>query len=489
MLAEVSDHHDLSASFWIRAFDGDGQVLRIELCGEGSCDVLAEDTDSGPLTCVQGDRADLVATRDFPAFGTYEFTVRVTGAACLDLLEPETIEESLTVTVTPEPEQPPLVPTDIPCFGEGTRTASDVGVSDSEIVLGYEHGRWTASSVGAEGVTAAARSINAAGGVCGRRLRIETLDSGSSTRDLQYGLAANDRFAYVGVHLSEIDEVAGEVEQTGTPFIGTGGRAFVEGASPRIWQLGPSEETIAEVMVDEASDAAARTFAIVHDSRDPYASRIEEALRAKIASEPEASLAASTAVQPGQATYSADIQSFNQACFDASGCDATIYLLGRSTFRTWMRGRPANAAIRTSLWPELAGERVARDCFAHCDGHVVWSPFEWPLDPNDRETGHYTAVMYASSPPADRMELGNLLGYEAVMLAARALGRAGPNPTRDSLASILDTELFATELAAEPLSWDASREPNTSLRGYQIVVAQGSFAGYRDLTGWRSAND
>lgn len=472
------------------ADDPDGHILSLEVCIETAGCVATQPPRGEDLdACVSGDDATLWVEHTFPDWGTYDVLVRATGASCLGLLPPETVERTFTVTleeIVPPPSAPPI---EIPCVGDGDRTASDVGVTADTIMLGIVAPESPSFAGWSEdGFVGAVASINAGGGVCGRDL---VLSQGpeqpyEGIRGLDEALDA-DLFALVGIHLSEIDDASAHIDDAQMPIIGTGGRAELERTSPLLWSIGSSEDTIADVLVDDAIAEGAVSFGVVYDDRDPYAQRVAAAIEEEVATHAGASVAILQPLLPGQASYSSEIARFNQAC--VNGCDAVIPLLSRNTFLTWTAGRPRPATIRASLWPELFSETVARNCAARCRGMLAWSPFLAPAGSDSEASDLYRDSVRSRSPTAELDNTQTLLGYEAVLHAAFAMGQAGPNLTRAGVQTILDTESYDLGLTATPMTWSPSRDANRSLRGYEIVTGQGSFLGFRNATGWRSADD
>lgn len=472
------------------ADDPDGHILSLEVCIETASCVATEPQQGGDVdACISGDYATLPVEHTFPDWGTYDVRVRATGASCLNLLPPETVEHTFTITLEEILPPPPAPPIEIPCTGDGERTASDPGVTAESITLGTVMPESPSfSDYGYEGFAGAAASINAGGGICGRELIVTSgmEHTYHGARGLDAALDA-DLFALVGIHLSELDDAAAQVDAAQMPIIGTGGRAELERTSPLVWSIGSSEETIADVLVDDAISEGATSFAILYDNRDPYAQRVAAAIEAEVATHEGSSVSISQPLLPGRASYSSEIAQFNQACSD--GCDAVIPLLPRNTLLTWTAGRPRPATLRTSLWPELFGETVARNCGSRCDGMIVWSPFQAPVDAGNEATALYRDSVRSQWPTGDLYNARTLLGFEAVLHAAYAMGQAGPNLTRAAVQTILDTESYDLGLTGTPITWTSSRDANRSLRGYEIVTAQGSFVGFRDATGWRHAGD
>lgn len=488
--APITNSLYLDKLIYASAEDPDGHVLSMEMCIEGACRVTSPPIGDDVDACISGDSGGIWVEHTFPAYGTYDIVVRATGGSCLGVLPPDTVERTFSFEVEEYVPPPPAPPIEISCAGEGEGTASDVGVTAETITIGtvapqtpsFNH--W-----GQEGLGGAVASINAGGGICGRELILETGSefAWQGSRGLGQALDA-DLFALVGIHLSEVDDAAAQIDEAQMLIIGTGGRAQLERTSPLVWSIGSSEDTIADILVDDAINEGAASFAVVYDDRDAYAQRIAAAIEDEIATHDDASVSISQPLLPGRASYSSEIQQFNEAC--GAGCDAVIPLLNRQTFLTWMAGRPRDATLRTSLWPELFSETVGRDCSGRgCDGVIVWSPFLAPAGSESEASALYRDSVRSQSPTADLNSMRTLLGFEAVLHAAYAMGQAGPNPTRASVQSILDSESYDLGLTGTPMTWTASRDPNRSLRGYEIVTAQGSFVGFRDATGWRSADD
>lgn len=467
-----------------RAYDPDGRIHHLEVCVDGKCAARVDEGSDDLQTCIDGGSASAIIEHTFEEHGTYEITARATGGGCLGLFESTTAERSWQLQ-TQEPPPPPDPDPIVPCSGEGETSASDVGVDANWVYLASEQESYGSPNHAAiNGAQAAIRAVNASGGVCGRRLSMTTRNNslGDGDEAVRQRLGENF-FALVGLDF-DLDDVAPEITASGMPAIGTGARSSVETNAPGVYPVGSSPFSQSRVLIDANEDIGASNFVVVYESQEPFATRTAETLQSEVESRPGLSVVLHP-ITGGQASYSANILQFNNMC-DAGLCDAVIYLLHGTTFRTWIAGRPSSATVQTNLWPRLMEESIGRNCGTPCNGMFLWSGFEIPTGTSSPAAETYKSRLLAVSPTADSTDQDAEFAYAAVMLTAMAIGRAGPDLTREAVRSILDTETVDLGLNGGPLSWSTNRDANHWLRSYRIVIAQGSFAGFAPEGGWRS---
>ncbi|HEX9711677.1 MAG TPA: ABC transporter substrate-binding protein [Actinomycetota bacterium] len=468
------------------AEDPDGQIVEMSLCAGTSCEAWSE-VSPGPgelLACVTGDQEVIEIIHTFPGPGIYEVTTRATGEGCPLLGAREHVEEVFTVEVPdlPDPgDPPPHQP--IACADPGTPTSTAPGV-DSErvtiamtIELSDPHAREVS-----QGAMAAVEVINALGGVCDRILQVLVADDGGDTQERRgYVRFFEERaFALVG---QEVQGVITDIEEAGMPAVGSYATSRDEFPTTWIWPIRAGNDSFGRIAVEHTYGQAARRFGVVYDTTTPIGTETRDAVEAAIAEHDDAVLVASIGVQPFRPSYSAEIQALNTACDGA--CDTVLYAIEEETLITWMAGRPQRARIDDILHPTLFGERVAGNCGSPCHGMLAFDDVHPPIGSHPGEVARYCDDLRSVDPTADCWNPATQAAYAATFVAARAMGTVGVNLTRDRLREVLATGSYDLAMHGEVLSWDhPRRHANRWLRGYSIVMAQGSFVGWRTETGW-----
>ena len=471
--------------------DPDGDLTAAELCVEGACSSETFDASAVPGSldsCALGDQESLSVLHDFPSAGSFEVTVRATGGGCLLLGSSETTEAVFELEV-PEPPEPPPTHEPIVCAEPGTPTASAPGVDVETVTLAatVPMSGPEASVRGevAAGIRAATEVINSFGGVCDRLLELRLInDGGDAQRRRQYVqalIAEDDVFAFVA------QDVQGNIdllEEAGVPAVGTPAAARDEFDASWVWPIRAGNDAFGWISVEEAYEVGARRFAIVYEQDDPLGEETREAVQAAVASHGDAELVTQTPLPAGIPSYGEPISSFNVAC--GQGCDAVIYALGPQAMLTWMAGAPRRGTIRDSAHPVMFSTDMATSCQSSCDGIVTWTDFQPPIGSPPGEVERYCQDLHAYSPQADCYNTHTEAAYAAVFVAARAMGLVGVDLTRDGFAEALDSSSFDLGLTGGSLAWSVPRrQANRWMRGYSIViVSMGTFAGWRDETGW-----
>lgn len=386
----------------------------------------------------------------------------------------------------------PLIPgrPGLECAPGRNGGATDVGVTGTRIRLAST---MVQSGIGASflgqspiGMQAVVQKVNRAGGICGRILELRLVDDGWRA-DLGQSFIQNfikeGYFALPVVPSSEgltAAITAGDIAKGRMPVIGTDGMLIQQYQSPWVWPVATATVSTMRIMAKHGYAKGARSFAIVYDRFYKFGKEGSDAFKRYVERLPGARLKAFVGIQPGQASYSAEIQQFNGACKD--GCDFVAMLLEPATAETWIAGRPRFGTQITSGAQTLFNERFAKNCGAPCEGMLVWTGYNPPIGTLAALPGirQFVNDVRSISPTADETNQFLEGAYLGMNVLVEALRRVGPNLTRAGLKQVLDGMTMTSDLSS-PLSWTASRRhANTRAQAFSIVVAQGSFAGFRN---------
>jgi ABC-type branched-subunit amino acid transport system substrate-binding protein len=333
---------------------------------------------------------------------------------------------------------------------------------------------------------AVVQKVNRAGGICGRILELRLVDDGWRA-DLGQSYIQNfikeGYFALAVVPSSEgltAAITAGDIAKARIPVVGTDGMLIQQYRSPWVWPVATATVSTMRVMAKHGYARGARSFAIVYDRFYKFGKEGADAFRRSVERLSGAKVKAFVGIQPGQASYSAEIQQFNGAC--RSGCDFVALLLEPATAETWIAGRPAFGTKITSGAQTLFNERFAKNCGAPCEGMLVWTGYNPPIGTLASLGGvrRYVNDVRSISPTADETNQFLQGAYLGMSVLVEALQRVGPELTRTRLQQALNALTYSSDLSSA-LTWRTERRfANQRAQAFSIVVANGSFAGFRN---------
>ncbi len=373
--------------------------------------------------------------------------------------------------------------------------STDVGVSGSKIKLAYT---MVQSGPGASflglskiGIQAVIQKVNRAGGICGRILDPKPVDDGWKADDGQKAIKSFIREGYFALPVVPSSEGltqairAGDIDGAGIPVVGTDGMLIEQYKSDWVWPVATATVSTMRIMARYGYyTKGTRSFAIVYDKFYKFGKEGKDAFEAYVRSLPGAKIKAAVGIQPGQASYASEIQTFNEAC--ATDCEFVAMLLEPSTAETWIAGQPVKGSKVTSGAQTLFNDRFAKNCAGECKGMLVWTGYNPPIGsflslPGVRA---YVNDVKTISPTADATNQFMEGAYLGMSVFVEALKAVGPNLTRKALKSVLDQIAFQTDLASG-LRWTSSfRHANKSAQAFEMTVSQGSFSGFRFVNGF-----
>lgn len=368
--------------------------------------------------------------------------------------------------------------------------ATDTGVTASRIRLAST---MVQTGIGASflgqsrfGMKAVVAKVNRAGGICGRTLDLTLVDDGWSASEGQkfiQNFINQGYFALPVVPSSEGLTAAiegGDIGKGGIPVVGSDGMLIQQYRSPWVWPVAAATVSTMRIMAKHAFDRGAKTFGIIYDQQYRFGKEGADAFRAQVRAMTGKDPEAFVGIQPGRASYSSEIQAFNKACGDA-GCDFVALLLEPATAETLIAGRPRLGNKLTGGAQTLFNERFAKNCGAPCGGMFVWTGYNPPIGVLAELPGvkQYVNDVRLVSPTVDETNQFLEGAYLGMSVFVEALRKVGPDLNRKQLQLVLNQMTLSTDLASV-LTWTSDRRhANYRAQAFSIVIAQGSFAGFR----------
>lgn len=373
--------------------------------------------------------------------------------------------------------------------------ATDVGVTGTKIklastvVLSGPGASFLADSPKA--IQAVVARVNREGGICGRTLDLTVRDDGWKSDQgllfLKNFIESKQYFAFPVVPSSEgltAAIKAGEISKAGIPVIGSDGMLIDQYKDPWVWPVATATVSSMRVMAKYGYDKGARSFGIVYDSQYKFGVEGAAAFADYIGGLSGAILKAKVGIKPAESSYNTEVQKFNGDC---KPCDMTVMLLEPATAETWIAGRPNKGKLITSGAQTLFNRRFASNCRTACQGMLVWTGYNPPIDALASLPGvaKYVNDIKAIDPGVDTSNAFAQGAYLGMSAFVEALRQVGPNLTRQRLQQVLNTMKFKSDLSSD-LGWSATnRYANTRAQAFSLQYAGDSFSGFaNEQTGW-----
>jgi ABC-type branched-subunit amino acid transport system substrate-binding protein len=400
------------------------------------------------------------------------------------------------------------------CNSSNNGGSTDRGVTATDIKLGATIVK---SGIGATllgpvstGMMAVTDEVNAAGGICGRKLNLakQLKDDGwDADRGFQFirNLIEGDKVFALAVNpSSEGLRLASEnhyLTKTKTPVIGSDGMLISQYTDPWVWPIAASTISTTHIMaVDACNRLKAKNFAIVFDSKYKFGREGAFAFNAAVKRctgkdipgyfNPDAGGGCTDrfcAITAGLPSYDSDNHAFDQACFKlgvSNACDFVAFLLEPNEAVNFLRpgltSHPAAGLAQT-----LFTRDFAKRCGAICDGWNVWTGYNPPIEEFAAlpAVKQYVATVRHKDPTIDTTNQFLEGGYAGMQLVVEVLRRVGANVTRDRVRQVLDSMNLDSGLTT-PLVWrGGSHYANIAMQAFSIQY-KGSFNGFRSVTTW-----
>lgn len=346
--------------------------------------------------------------------------------------------------------------------------------------------------------------VNAAGGICGRKLSIQYTDDGwDAARGAQYlrNFIQQGTFAIpVGPSSEGLRVViaSGDIDKAKVPVVGADGLLIDQyqkpggRAQPWVWPVATATVASARIMVQEAYKRGARKaddFSIVFDSNYRFGVEGARAFNAEVKRltgksvdgfNPNNNCQESyCGISAGRNSYSGEVANFKEGNFIALFLDPISAL-------AWMRDpntpEPAEVKYGYGAAQPLFTRGFAVNCKDKCHGMKVWTGFKPPIEgyKNDPVVKQYVTDLKRTKPDADEFNAFAQGGYSGMMLLVEALKKVGPELTRERLKVALDGIAISSTLSLQKrLAFSpTNRYANTTMQAFAIQH-RGTFGGWR----------
>ena len=351
------------------------------------------------------------------------------------------------------------------------------------------------------GMDAVVSKVNAAGGICGRKLVIQYVDD---AWDAQKGAQYLRNFIQQGIFAIPVGPSSeglrvvidsGDIDRAQLPVVGTDGmlqNQYVTssgGAQPWVWPVAAATVSSARIMVQEAYKRGARDFSIVFDKNYRFGVEAAEAFNAEVRRLTGKTVPGYNSqytcqeqfcgIIGGETSYPGDVATFEEGDFVA-------LFVEPDTGLAWMNDpntkRPADVKYGYGAAQPLFTREFAENCKSKCDQMRVWTGFKPPIEgyANDPAVKQYVADLKRNKPDADEYNAFTEGGYVGMLLLVDALKLVGPDLTRERLKVALDHISLRSGLTLQdklPFT-PSTRFANTTMQAFTIQY-KGTFGGWR----------
>jgi branched-chain amino acid transport system substrate-binding protein len=372
-------------------------------------------------------------------------------------------------------------------------TATEIRLATTAVLDGPAASLLRDSPIGIKGVI---DSVNASGGICGRRLKLHLVNDGFDSalgHTYLQNFMSENYFALPVVPSAEGLGAAiksGDISRNGIPVVGTDGMRQEQYEDPWVWPVATATVSTMRIMARHGfHQRGARTFAIVYDSKYKFGKEGKDAFIAEV-KRLGGTLVAEQPLDPDQNSYSTEVSEFNRKC-GGDQCDMVALLLLPDAAKTWLTPKPVLGLRYTSGAQTLFTNKFAQDCVQAagdaCNGIDIWTGYNPPIGSFAGLPGvsRYVNDVKTVSPGVDERNQFVEGAYLGMSLFVAALRIVGPELTRERLRAVLDSMDYRTDITST-LQWrPGAHRANVRARGFSIVVSGGKFLDWRDAnTGW-----
>ncbi|HVF04105.1 MAG TPA: ABC transporter substrate-binding protein [Frankiaceae bacterium] len=403
-----------------------------------------------------------------------------------------------------------LPPSRHECRAGANGGATDRGVTANSISLSTTI---VASGIGSSflgemkyAIEAVADQVNREGGICGRKLLIETRDDGwdasTGSQYLRNYIEDKNKFGVpVGASSEGLGVVidSGDLDRAQFPVVGSDGLAInqylTKDGKPQewVWPIATATVSEARIMANEAHRRGAREFGVVFDRDYHFGKEAAAAFSAEVerlTGSPVRGYNSNNTCQQrycgipaGQNSYSGNTLPFRQ-----SKPDFVALFLEPETALTWMQDSNTPAANSGEFKYGYGGAQplftyqFESQCGDKCDQMVVWSGFKPNVEKyrNDPGVGAYVRALKGKYRQADEYNQFTQSAYVGMQFLVAALRKVGPELTRLRLKAVLDHMTYDNSLTLQGrLAFTpTSRFANTTMQAFTMQY-KGTPGGWR----------
>lgn len=353
---------------------------------------------------------------------------------------------------------------------------------------------------------AVAKQVNREGGICGRKLVIETRDDAwdASTGAQYLRNYINDRSKFgipVGASSEGLGVVidSGDLDKAQFPVVGSDGLAINQylnkqgQAQQWVWPIATATVSEARIMAADAYRRGARNMGVVFDRDYHFGKEAAAAFSAEVerlTGKPVQGYNNNNTcnqrycgIAAGQNSYSGDA-----AKFKASNPDFVALFLEPETALTWMQDPNTRSATDEAIKYGYGGAQplftyqFESQCGAKCDQMVIWSGFKPNVEKyrNDPAVAEYVRALKAEYRQADEYNQFTQSAYVGMQFLVAALKKVGPELTRLRLKAVLDNMTYdnALTLQGRLTFTPQTRFANTTMQAF-VMQYKGTPGGWR----------
>jgi ABC-type branched-subunit amino acid transport system substrate-binding protein len=358
------------------------------------------------------------------------------------------------------------------------------------------------------GIQAAINDANNSGGVCGRRVTADFLntnwDPTTGNNYISNWIAGNQVFALVAEPDSEglrgaID--AGTIDRAGIPVVGSDGMLSDQyNRSPWVFPVAASTVSNMHIIAQYAyTTLHAKSFGIVYDTAYKFGAEGAGAFNNEVRRLTGSDIkgygqngcqGAYCGISSQNQSYSSEITSFNSTC---NPCDVVVLLLEPNPAETWMKGEePSGGGWYKHLFggEPLFDDQFAGTCAGDCANMTVWTGYRPAIQPfiTERAVTQYNNSLKAVCGNCDahnEFTEGAYLGTRLFLEACKRVNEAGKPLTRDNLRAALTGGAYDFGLPSSPLQFgDLPHLANIRMAAFSDNASGGGSNGSGSFNSW-----
>ncbi|HEY2430433.1 MAG TPA: ABC transporter substrate-binding protein [Acidimicrobiales bacterium] len=333
------------------------------------------------------------------------------------------------------------------CTGTAGNTASDQGVTPTSITFGNVSGLTGVLSnnfnQGPEAVQSLFDAIDAAGGICGRQLKLNVEDDGQDSTKNSADVAdlAPRVFAFVGSTSDADNGGVQEMQNAKTPDIGFGINPN-RGQSPEYWSAGGTSQYFQNghpyiynslpLGLKAAGNYPSKLAVLAYSI--PISADAGQEFQRLFAASGSSICFTDYSISPATTSLDQDVlQMKNKGC---TGVYTTMDVTGNAKLLDAMQRQNFSPVWKATTFDGYTPAQISVAGQSAAQGFEVGLPFV-PLSDNNPVINEYLSELHTYEPGKDPSGFGVEAWASAEMLVY-ALVKAGHNPTRAGVVSIFN---------------------------------------------------